>query len=134
MMLVLVGRKTVETDDPELTVRTVKGRNPYRIVLDKDLNLSLRKKIFNDKFIEKTIVITSHTVRNLIEKRRKFEKKGIRIITVRSLRNGLLDLKEAMSKLSNLWNRRCISRRWCILLHRIFKTKSSRRDDNFYCT
>lgn len=41
---VLVGRNTVEYDNPSLTVRHVKGRNPYRIVIDKDLKLDLNKK------------------------------------------------------------------------------------------
>jgi len=44
---VLVGRVTVSKDDPELTVRHVKGRNPVRIVLDPDCSLNLSKKIFN---------------------------------------------------------------------------------------
>ena len=52
---ILVGRKTVENDDPELTVREIDGKNPIRIVLDSELKLSSDYKIFNDK--AKTIVI-----------------------------------------------------------------------------
>jgi len=36
---ILVGRKTIEVDDPSLTVRKVKGVNPIRIVIDPDLKL-----------------------------------------------------------------------------------------------
>ncbi|MFZ3156397.1 MAG: bifunctional diaminohydroxyphosphoribosylaminopyrimidine deaminase/5-amino-6-(5-phosphoribosylamino)uracil reductase RibD, partial [Smithella sp.] len=31
---ILVGRKTVDKDNPELTVRLVKGRNPLRVIVD----------------------------------------------------------------------------------------------------
>jgi diaminohydroxyphosphoribosylaminopyrimidine deaminase/5-amino-6-(5-phosphoribosylamino)uracil reductase len=34
---VMVGSKTVIADDPELTVRHVKGRDPVRVVLDSNL-------------------------------------------------------------------------------------------------
>lgn len=36
---ILVGRKTVETDNPSLTCREYKGKNPIRIVIDKDMRL-----------------------------------------------------------------------------------------------
>ena len=44
---ILVGRNTVEIDDCELTVRLWKGVNPVRIVIDRKLNLSVTRKIFN---------------------------------------------------------------------------------------
>lgn len=34
---ILVGRKTIENDNPSLTCRDYKGNNPIRIVIDKDL-------------------------------------------------------------------------------------------------
>ena len=36
---ILVGRKTIEVDNPSLTVRDVEGVNPIRIVIDPDLKL-----------------------------------------------------------------------------------------------
>ena len=51
---ILVGRKTVENDNPELTVREYKGINPIRIVIDPDLKLSSNYKIFNKS--SKTII------------------------------------------------------------------------------
>lgn len=44
---ILVGTKTIEIDDPELTVRLVAGKNPARVVIDKDLTLPLSKKVFS---------------------------------------------------------------------------------------
>lgn len=46
---ILVGRKTVEIDDPELTVRAIKGSNPTRIVLDSLNRLERNRKVFNDQ-------------------------------------------------------------------------------------
>ena len=43
---IMVGKRTVEIDDPELTVRLIEGRNPARIVIDRTLSLPLSHKIF----------------------------------------------------------------------------------------
>ena len=44
---VLVGTRTAQHDDPELTVRDWSGRNPKRIVFDRFLRLSEKLKLFN---------------------------------------------------------------------------------------
>jgi diaminohydroxyphosphoribosylaminopyrimidine deaminase/5-amino-6-(5-phosphoribosylamino)uracil reductase len=43
---VLVGRETAVLDDPQLTVRLVKGRDPLRVVLDTHLSLPLNLRLF----------------------------------------------------------------------------------------
>jgi len=45
---ILVGRKTAELDNPKLTTREVKGKNPIRIVLDRKLRLEKELDIFNN--------------------------------------------------------------------------------------
>jgi len=51
---ILVGRKTIENDNPSLTVRSISGTNPMRIVLDTELKLPLTHSVFNKE--SKTIV------------------------------------------------------------------------------
>ena len=54
---ILVGTNTPLKDDPSLTIRLWKGKNPVRIVIDKELKLPLSLKIFNQE--SKTIIYNS---------------------------------------------------------------------------
>lgn len=45
---ILVGRRTAQLDNPSLTVREWIGRNPKRILIDKNLELPENLAIFND--------------------------------------------------------------------------------------
>lgn len=44
---ILVGANTVLADQPSLTTRLWKGKNPTRIILDPDLKLNANAKVFN---------------------------------------------------------------------------------------
>jgi diaminohydroxyphosphoribosylaminopyrimidine deaminase/5-amino-6-(5-phosphoribosylamino)uracil reductase len=44
---VLVGKRTALIDDPQLTVRDWKGRNPRRIVIDRNLELPAGLRLFD---------------------------------------------------------------------------------------
>ncbi len=54
---ILVGKNTVINDNPELTTRIVKGKNPIRVVLAEDLKTNGAYKIYNDA--AKTIIFNS---------------------------------------------------------------------------
>lgn len=43
---ILVGKRTVEIDDPELTVRLAVGKNPTRVIIDRNLSIPSSKKVF----------------------------------------------------------------------------------------
>ena len=53
---ILVGTNTVVADNPSLTVRSWTGRNPIRIVLDKNLRISQEANVFDANV--KTILVT----------------------------------------------------------------------------
>lgn len=43
---ILIGKGTIQIDNPKLTVRLVKGKNPLRIVLDSDMSIPRSSKVF----------------------------------------------------------------------------------------
>lgn len=45
---ILVGRQTAEMDDPALNVRDWSGKDPLRLVIDRNLKLSKTLKLFSD--------------------------------------------------------------------------------------
>jgi diaminohydroxyphosphoribosylaminopyrimidine deaminase/5-amino-6-(5-phosphoribosylamino)uracil reductase len=53
---ILIGSNTAINDNPELTVRSWTGKNPLRIVIDKNNCLPKNLKVFNDK--APTIIIS----------------------------------------------------------------------------
>lgn len=44
---ILIGKNTAINDNPQLTSRLYKGKNPLRILIDNNLNVSLDHQIFN---------------------------------------------------------------------------------------
>ena len=58
---VLVGAGTIKSDDPQLNVREIKGRNPIRVIIDGKLSIPLKSKILNSTDPEKTWIFTSYS-------------------------------------------------------------------------
>jgi diaminohydroxyphosphoribosylaminopyrimidine deaminase/5-amino-6-(5-phosphoribosylamino)uracil reductase len=95
---VLIGKNTALLDNPSLTVRSVKGRNPKRIILDTNLSLPLGLKLFTDDERANTIIFCSEEA----AKSRKAETLsvgGVQLETV-ATENGSVVLKEILKKLS----------------------------------
>ncbi|MEW6162010.1 MAG: bifunctional diaminohydroxyphosphoribosylaminopyrimidine deaminase/5-amino-6-(5-phosphoribosylamino)uracil reductase RibD [Nitrospirota bacterium] len=67
---------TVKADDPELTVRIKDGKNPRRIVIDPDLEISLNAKVL--KVPPPTIIIAKKSA--VEEKKKTLFNKGVQII------------------------------------------------------
>ena len=59
---ILVGKNTVAVDDPLLTVRHTKGKNPIRIVLDSKGTLSDKSKILQTSDKITTIIVVSKKI------------------------------------------------------------------------
>jgi diaminohydroxyphosphoribosylaminopyrimidine deaminase/5-amino-6-(5-phosphoribosylamino)uracil reductase len=94
---VLVGIGTVLSDDPELTVRRVRGKNPTRIILDASLRIPLQAKIFESRKTATTVVATA--LRGDSKKKERLAGMGIETITIEADRNGHLSLPKLLQVL-----------------------------------
>ena len=56
---ILVGSGTVVKDDPELTCRLVKGRDPLRVIVDSKLKIPLKTRVLQEQDRVKTLVFTA---------------------------------------------------------------------------
>ncbi|MDE1766333.1 MAG: 2,5-diamino-6-(ribosylamino)-4(3H)-pyrimidinone 5'-phosphate reductase [Thaumarchaeota archaeon] len=92
---VLVGKNTVHVDNPSLTVRHVKGRNPARIVLDPRATIPLNSKVVKTSNAIPTMLVVSDMASP--RKISLFAKKGLQVI--RCGRTGI-ELKKLLSILS----------------------------------
>ena len=55
---VLVGKNTILADDPQLTVRAVKGRDPLRLILDSWEKIPHTARVLADNLDKKTIMVS----------------------------------------------------------------------------
>lgn len=95
---ILVGKNTVNRDDPILTVHQVKGRNPIRIILDSRATISTKSRIIKTCNKIPTIIAVSKKASNKnLEKLRKFPLKiivsGNNIVNIKKLLKTLWKLK-----------------------------------------
>ena len=70
---ILVGSNTVKRDDPSLTVRHTKGKNPLRIILDSKANIDQKSQIIKTcKKIPTIIAVSKKASKKNIDKLKKF--------------------------------------------------------------
>ena len=91
---VLVGVNTVLSDNPELTVRNVKGINPVRVILDAKLSTPPDAKILGDD--GKCIILTSEYAED--EKMKMLESKGVKVFRVTGENNILQGKSEILDE------------------------------------
>lgn len=95
---ILVGRRTVDRDNPELTVRLVRGKNPLRVVVDSGLMISEKANVFKNISSAPTLIAT---VRKPTDPRfRKIAASGVDILSTRADRRGKVDLKNLFGMLA----------------------------------
>jgi diaminohydroxyphosphoribosylaminopyrimidine deaminase/5-amino-6-(5-phosphoribosylamino)uracil reductase len=97
---VLIGIGTALSDDPQLTVRLAKGRNPVRVVIDASLRIANDAQVLQDQNVAPTIVAT--TGRADQEKVDTLTRTGVKVITVPEDREGKIDLKHLLKKLGEM--------------------------------
>ena len=89
---VLVGIGTVIMDNPQLTVRLVRGINPLRIVLDSSLRIALDATVLTEQEKAKTLVAaTTGAPRDRVA---ALDKMGIEVLTLPAYARGDVDLRQ----------------------------------------
>jgi len=89
---VLVGAQTVIKDNPELTVRHIRGRNPLRVVVDSSLRVPLQAKIFQNLSAADTIIATTKPADD--PQFQHFADSGVQLISTKADNEGKVDLKK----------------------------------------
>lgn len=79
---VMVGAATVLRDDPLLTVRAVKGRNPVRVILDGRFRVSGTPRIFDTAKAPTVILTSTAMLRRNRTKAVALERKGVQVIGI----------------------------------------------------
>ncbi len=90
---VLVGRKTALLDNPQLTVRLVKGRDPLRVILDTHLSLPLGLKLFTTP--PSSLIFTLSRDPNKLD---ALKDKGVEVVVLESL-TGKIPLEPVLKEL-----------------------------------
>lgn len=94
---ILVGVGTVLRDDPDLTCRLVRGRNPARIVVDSRLRVPLEARLVQDVRAARTIV--AHTPQASGEKALRLADRGVETLAVAADARGRVDLPALLAAL-----------------------------------
>lgn len=97
---VLVGANTIRTDNPRLTVRAVKGRDPYRVVIDGRMTTPLSARVYSDRNRQRTFLFVSgkasRTRKNALSVLRR---RGVNIRELGSAGNYIVNLKSVLRQL-----------------------------------
>jgi len=102
---VLVGINTVLKDNPRLDIRSVRGKNPFKVIVDNRLKTPLSAKLLKRQ-PDKTIFAV--TKKADLRKIRRVEKLGARVLIIEANRNGQVDLKILLKRLKELGIKRLL--------------------------
>jgi diaminohydroxyphosphoribosylaminopyrimidine deaminase/5-amino-6-(5-phosphoribosylamino)uracil reductase len=84
---VLVGVGTVLADDPALTVREVKGRDPLRVIVDADARTPPGAKVVRGKDPQRTVIFVARDAD--IRRTNKLRESGVLLVTAPRADGGL---------------------------------------------
>ena len=92
---IVVGKNTINVDNPLLTVRYVKGKNPIRVILDSKGSLSPKSKVIETAKKIPTILVVSENASRKVE---RFVAKGVQVIRCGNNKINLKKLLEILGK------------------------------------
>jgi len=91
---VMVGSSTVRADDPELTVRHTRGKDPLKVVLDSTLKTPLKARVFKGG---RLVIFTTASAG--AAKIKKAKEAGAEVVVVPAVKGGL-SLKRVLKELA----------------------------------
>jgi diaminohydroxyphosphoribosylaminopyrimidine deaminase/5-amino-6-(5-phosphoribosylamino)uracil reductase len=94
---ILVGINTVLADNPQLTVRLVRGRNPSRVILDSRLRTPLDCEIVKTRDVAPVMIAT--TAQADKKKVSQLRELGVEILEVQPDESGEINLKQLLQEL-----------------------------------
>ena len=94
---IMVGVGTVATDNPKLTVRHVKGRNPLRIIVDSKLRIPIKSYVLTDDNSHLTIIATTSNAPS--GKVTAVKKLGVEVLIMNKDRSGMVNLPNLLKEL-----------------------------------
>jgi diaminohydroxyphosphoribosylaminopyrimidine deaminase/5-amino-6-(5-phosphoribosylamino)uracil reductase len=101
---ILVGVRTVLTDDPVLTARHTPGaRQPARFVLDRDLRLPLDARLVREDSTRTTVFRGYDTSGDYRHKRDALENLGVHTTLVKLDKSGRLALPDVLRRVADVW-------------------------------
>jgi diaminohydroxyphosphoribosylaminopyrimidine deaminase / 5-amino-6-(5-phosphoribosylamino)uracil reductase len=97
---ILVGWRTIQSDNPRLTTRLGKkrGHDPVRVIVDARLDVPNRSKIFHQSSAAPTWIAVNEKVSS--QRQKFFEERGASILRCKSNTAGRLDLKDLLQQLA----------------------------------
>jgi len=94
---ILVGVNTIIRDNPRLTVRLVKGKNPQKIIVDSRLRVPLDSNVLKERAALFTIIAT--TSLSDLRKIKRIQSTGAQVWLIRKDRYGHVDLRSLLHQL-----------------------------------
>jgi 2,5-diamino-6-(ribosylamino)-4(3H)-pyrimidinone 5'-phosphate reductase len=93
---ILVGSNTVKRDDPMLTVRYTKGKNPFRVILDSKAEINLKSQIIKTcKKIPTILAVSKKASKQNIS---NLKEHSLEIVVVGENKINIKNLLKALSK------------------------------------
>lgn len=96
---ILLGIGTVLADNPRLTVRLVKGKDPQPVVVDSKLRLPVTSNLLQNRFAP-LLIATSEAAD--IERQKILEAAGARVLRLPTNAKGQVDLRALLERLGEL--------------------------------
>lgn len=95
---ILVGIGTVLKDNPTLTVRRVRGRNPLRVIVDSGLSITTESNVMQNLSRTPTLIVTTKSASD--PHYQKLTTAGAELVTVEADERNHVDLKQLLNMLA----------------------------------